>query len=263
MFRPATRPCLLAMSPSGMFTQRPLTRWKDSAAVAHGIDPLPGGLLREVDLDRPRLPQRQPHLFRKRDVGTDPDRHQDHVGLVFAVVRDQAQAVFLSRLHGLRLDFRNEFDLVLPELFQDNLREFRVPAVHGKRPAVEDLRFDAEIPQRLGHLHSDEARPDDDRLPAGNIAEPGLDPDRVRELLQREDPFQRLSRYSRQERRRSRPQDEDIVGQGLSRRPERTFPAFGSISSTRVSIRTSIPVSRNFSGVRAISFFSSLITSPM
>jgi len=80
---------------------------------------------------------------------------------------------------------------------------------------MEDLRFDAEIPQGLGHLHPDESRPDDDRLPAGNLAEPGLDPDRVREFLQREDPLQRLSRYSRQKRRCSRPQDDDIVGQGL------------------------------------------------
>jgi len=43
----------------------------------------------------------------------------------------------------------------------------------------------------------------------------------------------------------------------------RTTPEEASISSTRVRRRTSIPDSANFSGVLAMSFFSSLITSPM
>jgi hypothetical protein len=43
----------------------------------------------------------------------------------------------------------------------------------------------------------------------------------------------------------------------------RTAPAETSIPSTRVRRHTSIPDSANFSGVLAMSLFSSLITSPM
>ena len=182
------------------------------AAVAHRIDASPGGLLGEIDLDRACLPEREPHLPGQRHFRPDPDGQQNDVRLLLAVVRHQAEPMVLPRLHGLRFRLRDEAHFMAPELVQNDLREFGVPAVHGKRPAVVNAGLDPEIPERLAHLHPDETGPDDDRLPAGDLFEPRLDTKGVGEPLQREDSLPFLAGDPGQKRRRSRPQDEEVVG---------------------------------------------------
>ena len=157
-----------------------------------------------------------PYGLGQSGVVTRAHAHQDQIRVQVAVARGHFQLGAPPLLDGQGLGFRQELDLVFPELLHEHLGEFGIPPEGGPGQDIDNLHLDADIAQGLAHLHSDVAPADQDGFLDPPLVQVGLELEGMHQVPDHVDAFQVLARDVQADGVGPCGHDEIIVGDALA-----------------------------------------------
>ncbi len=165
-----------------------------------------------VDGDPAPLAHDEAGRLRELPFGSHADGEDHQVGLDPAAGvgdDDEALALTLDPAHPLAEAKR---DPARPQVLRDRHGHLGVERGHHLRQLLDDRHSQPAVHEVLGHLETDEAPADDDRLAARSVREPRANPARVGDRADHEDAGQVDPRRVGANRRRAGGEDEDVVG---------------------------------------------------